>query len=66
MLRSLTSLIVGAAFFSTAVVATAEKAGGKVGKSLAGKLIKADGKSVKDYTIDASPEYYVVYHSASW
>ena len=58
-----------AGFFlaASAFVAVAQsKAEGKIAKAVAGKLVKAAGKEVKPYVIDASPKYYVIYHSASW
>lgn len=67
MFKPITLCIAGLALAATAMTAAAEtKAKGKIANAVAGKLVKADGNKVKDYTIDASPEYYVLYHSASW
>lgn len=42
------------------------KAKGKVASAVTGKLVKAEGKKVSDYSIKGSPKYYVLYYSASW
>ena len=67
MFKSITLCIAGFALAATALTATAEtKAKGKIANAVAGKLVKAQGKKVTPYTINASPKYYVIYHSASW
>lgn len=42
------------------------KPSGKIAQAVSGKLVKVDGKKVKNYTIQANPRYYVLYHSAGW
>ena len=39
---------------------------GKVAETLAGKLVKVSGDGVADHALTGSPEYYVLYYSASW
>lgn len=47
----------------------AEKlADAKLTKAIKGKLVRLDGKRLKRYDLlaDKTPEYYLVYYSASW
>ena len=67
MLKTITLCIAGFALAATALTSTAEtKASGKIANAVAGKLVKAEGKKVAPYAINASPKYYLIYHSASW
>ena len=67
MTKLITTSIIGLAMALTTLTGSAETtAKGKVASAVAGKLVKADGKKVVDYTISGSPKYYVLYYSASW
>ncbi len=68
MFKLISTGIVGLALAATALTASAAetKAKGKIASAVAGKLVKVEGKKVKPYSINASPKYYVLYHSASW
>ncbi len=67
MNKLFTTSIVGLALALTSVTGNAEtKAKGKVASAVAGKLVKAEGKKVKDYSVNGSPKHYVLYYSASW
>ena len=39
---------------------------GMVANALKGKLVKVADDKVADYELTGAPEYYVLYHSASW
>ena len=43
-----------------------DAAADKVAETLKGKLIAAKDGKVADAELAGSPEYYVLYHSASW
>ena len=66
MLKSVTPYVVGIALVASALASTETRAQGKVAQAVAGKLVKVEGKKVKAYRSNASPKYYVLYHSASW
>ena len=67
MNKLITSSIIGLALAVTSISAIGEtKAKGKVASAVAGKLVKAEGKKVKDYSVKGSPNHYVLYYSASW
>ncbi len=66
MYKSITTLLVGLALAATAVTASADTPKGKLGAASAGKLVQLKDGKVSDFTQTASPDYYVVYHSASW
>ena len=42
------------------------QATGMVAETLKGKLVKVKGGAATDYELTGNPEYYVIYHSASW
>ena len=65
MQKSIATLFVGFALTATAMTASAEKAEGNLGAAAAGKLVKVTDGKVEDFKA-ASPDYYVIYHSASW
>ena len=37
-----------------------------IAASLKGKLIQADGEKIVEAELKGDPEYFVLYHSASW
>lgn len=67
MYRILTSCIIGLTLAAGGLTATADTKGkGKIASAVSGKLVKASGKKVDAFKSDASPSYYLAYHSASW
>ena len=50
----------------TATSALAEQEAVDIAASLKGKLIALQGDEVVDAELTGDPEYYVLYHSASW
>lgn len=46
--------------------AETKAANGSFAKSIANKLEKLDGKRFKKYKFDKTPEYYILYYTASW
>ncbi len=51
---------------ATAAEPAAEAAPGKAVAALAGKLVVVEEGETKDYALKKEPEFYIVYHSASW
>ena len=67
MNKLFTTSIIGLALALTSITGNADsKARGKVDSAVAGKLVKAEGKNVKAYSLKGSPKYYVLYYSATW
>ncbi len=61
--RKLLSTLAVVGLFALAS-ATAEES--KVAESLKGKLVKIENGEAVEATLSGDPEYYVLYHSASW
>jgi len=49
-----------------ATESTSEQAAGKVSAALKGKLIGLKGGEIAAVQLTGNPQYYVLYHSASW
>lgn len=67
MHKYFTSLLIGFFLSLSYIAAQAEtRASGKVASAVSGKLVRSSGKNLTNYSINANPSFYVIYHSASW
>lgn len=65
-MKSIPLAAIAIAAFSLSIGLAADEKKSSIADALKGKLIAAKDGEIADFEIKGDPEYYVLYHSASW